>query len=415
MPPSPWPAQLPRTHPRARTRVTHRLICAAVVLCAQHTEDSGHPQPPRAPPVAPVAAPPALTPGDSQSFLCIHDFGNVWREGLRGGSSARVPSCGPLQACARPWGRQAAGGLWAGSGLGPGQVKLLGASAVHRCPWGQHSRPPGFSPRMALFCARLSETVLEERSPARGTGSTGLLGSDPAPRPLCSPGCRFRARLLRPAPGDVETGYPLSARLVRLTRHGASQDRNQHGAVRPGQRQPGSCGGSRRGPRSQERVRPRAHRRALAVGAACDAGGRGAVGDLGAPGLLVEPVPSARAASRGAAPACTQTVAPRFWRPGAPGPGASRGVRGTCPRPRSWTCGWPSPPGVVTRSSLCVSVPGSPLMRTPVHTGLGHLTTSVQARFQVQAHPKELGLRPPTRPQWGSLRVFAIEEKWGDL
>lgn len=113
--------------------------------------------------------------------------------------------------------------------------------------------------------------------------------------------------------------------------------------------------------------------------------------------------------------ACTQTVAPRFWRPGAPGPGASRGVSGTCPRPRSWTCGWPSPPGVVTRSSLCVSVPGSPLMRTPVHTGLGHLTTSVQARFQVQAHPKELGLRPPTRPQWGSPRVFAIEEKWGDL
>lgn len=186
--------------------------------------------------------------------------------------------------------------------MGPGQVKLLGASAVHRCPWGQHSRPPGFSPRMALFCARLSETVLEERSPARGTGSTGLLGSDPAPRPLCSPGCRFRARLLRPAPGDVETRHPLSARLVRLTRHGASQDRNQHGPVRPGQRQPGGCGGSRRGPRSQERARPRAHRRALAVGAACDAGGRGAVGDLGAPGLLVEPVPSARAASRGAAP-----------------------------------------------------------------------------------------------------------------
>lgn len=53
-------------------------------------------------------------------------------------------------------------------------------------------------------------------------------------------------------------------------------------------------------------------------------------------------------------------------------------------------------------------------MRTAVHTGLGHLTPPYRP-VQLQAQPKASGLRPPTRPQWGSLRVFATEEKWGDL
>lgn len=147
---------------------------------------------------------------------------------------------------------------------------------------------------------------------------------------------------------------------------------------------------------SGARVAAEAARRAATVRAACDAGEHGAVGDLGAPGLLLLEPGLGLPRTEPHRVAYVQTVSPPVLEAGSPRSRCQQGREGDLPQAPLldvWTAisSW----GRHKLVPLCLG-PSLPSDEDTSPHGVRAPDQLRKGRLQVQSHPNASGLRPPT-------------------